>query len=258
MRTPSLKTGYIVTALFLAVNVLLRINRIKIIQTGGVHTYNTFLTTANILCICSFLITMILVIVLENKKRKQNRKIEELEEQQRQEQLDRQRKDPNATLSISQPLRDSRIRDMLKETLTQYWTEDQETRRIVLHLIEQTKEMDSSQEKLQKLLKENGATKLYDTNDLLTQAEQYILRNIRKVLNCFQVYDPTNEEDVKKIQNLGQSVIQDNDRQLKNVREFLFAMTDFLNQQGDSTAEIQRLNIYKETILKSIEPEEKN
>ena len=59
--------------------------------------------------------------------------------------------------------------------------------------------MDGYQEKLSRLLENNGATELEDTQDVLKKAEQYICKEIRKVINLVNVSDEGSEADMQRI-----------------------------------------------------------
>ena len=115
-----------------------------------------------------------------------------------------------------------------------------------------TAEENGYQAKLSRLLTNNGADYLDDTNGVLESVEQSILRKVRKVLNCFVVYETDSAEDVQKMQTLLKETRDSNEAQLNNVKDFLLAITDFLNKQGDDNTGAEKLDIYKRTILESI------
>ena len=247
---PSLICAVVVIGL----NIWIHLDRTRIIQEHGARSFSTASLICNIATIVVLLVLAVHALLLITKIRKQQQDEAAVREEEQQQTMPQEQ--TKAGLSLSKPLQEDRIREMLMEASCQGWNQHEQISELVEKLVMQTREMDQSQEKLRTLLSENEATKLYDTNDLLDQVEQYILRNIRKVLNCFQVYDPEMPEDVQKLAEFMTDIAGDNEAQLDNVREFLFAMTDFLNQQGDNSAGIQRLNIFKETILESIKEEE--
>lgn len=114
-------------------------------------------------------------------------------------------------------------------------------------------QMDRLQEKLNRLLKNNGADALGNTEDILDQVEQYLCRNVRKVLNYLDVLDWTEDRAIlsEKLENCR----RDNAVQLEKAQELIVALTEFLNSQGDSGDTAETLEMYKQTILKSIRPE---
>ena len=112
--------------------------------------------------------------------------------------------------------------------------------------------MDDYQERLAKLLAANGADTLYDTEDVLDQAEQGMCRNVRKVINYMEVSDGSLQEDVEMLRGKLDICINQNREILKQSQEFVFALTEYLNRQGDSKEDISMLELYKKTILESI------
>lgn len=122
----------------------------------------------------------------------------------------------------------------------------------LVQVCHQMDEMDLYQQKLDHLLTSNGMDSLADARDTLEQVEQYTLRNARKLVNCMDVYDPGNPDESGRLDTLLDTVLEDNTKQLRNVKEFLFAMTDYINRQGEDDSDIQKLNIYKTAILNSM------
>ena len=115
--------------------------------------------------------------------------------------------------------------------------------------------MDEYQEKLVHLLETNGADSLSNTNEVLDQVEQYLCKNVRKVLNYMDVADEDNERDVEQVSLRLTACHEEGQKQLQQVQEFLFALAEFLNKQGDDDNSMDLLNIYKSTILSSIQDE---
>ena len=115
--------------------------------------------------------------------------------------------------------------------------------------------MDEYQEKLVHLLETNGADSLSNTNEVLDQVEQYLCKNVRKVLNYMDVADEDNERDVGQVSLRLTACHEEGQKQLQQVQEFLFALAEFLNKQGDDDNSMDLLNIYKSTILSSIQDE---
>jgi cobalamin-dependent methionine synthase I len=113
--------------------------------------------------------------------------------------------------------------------------------------------MDSYQERLSRLLQTNDVHTLSDTEEILDRVEQYICRNVRKVLNYMEVVDPSSPEDVELVRTKFSTCCSDNQDQLKQTQEFIIALTDFINQQGDSDNDLSMLEVYKNTILDSIQ-----
>ena len=116
--------------------------------------------------------------------------------------------------------------------------------------------MDEQQEKLSRLLKNNGADALSNTEEILDQVEQHMCQSVRKVINYMDVASPERQEDVKKVLEKLYACHADNQTQLQQVQEFLFALADFLNTQGDNDNSAQMLELYKSTILDSIKDQD--
>ena len=85
--------------------------------------------------------------------------------------------------------------------------------------------------------------------------EQYLCKNVRKVLNYLDVADSDVEKDVRLVEEKLVVCHEEGQKQLQQVQEFLFALTEFLNKQGEDDNSMEMLDIYKTTILSSIEEE---
>ena len=118
--------------------------------------------------------------------------------------------------------------------------------------ISQLQMMDSYQERLHSLLRENDLKALSDTEDILDQAEQHMCQNVRKILNYMNVLDGN---DVEIVRASVEKANTKNQEQLTQVRDFIVAVTDFVNQQGYADQDPDLLNTYKTMILESIKEE---
>ena len=118
---------------------------------------------------------------------------------------------------------------------------------------DQLSEMDKHQENLEKLLQNNGAETLSDTKDVLDQVEQYLCKNIRKVLNFLEIADPTKNKETDKVNQQLDDCIADGEEKLGQVKQFLNAVVEYLNQQGDGDEEIKMMELYKNTILEVLQ-----
>ena len=77
----------------------------------------------------------------------------------------------------------------------------------------------------------------------------------RKVLNYLDVADSDVEKDVRLVEEKLVVCHEEGQKQLQQVQEFLFALTEFLNKQGEDDNSMEMLDIYKTTSLSSIEEE---
>ena len=171
-------------------------------------------------------------------------------EQERNAFVEENKRKQIANLSVKDKLENSRLRDMLKEKTANGWSVLSEP---ITQCVTQLEQMDSYQERLTRLLASNDVHTLSDTEEVLDRVEQYICKNVRKVLNYMEVADPQSAEDVALLQTKFAACYGDNQEQLKKTQEFIFALTDFINQQGDSDNDISMLEVYKNTILESIQ-----
>ncbi len=151
-------------------------------------------------------------------------------------------------LSVSRKMDSKRIRGLLTDYAAEKWSALSQP---LLQLKLQLDIMDEHQDKLSHLLDINGADALANTEDILDRVEQYLCKNVRKVLNYLDVADPV--KDVGLVRDKLAECHEEGNKQLTQVQEFLFALADFLNRQGEDDNSMELLDIYKSTILSSIE-----
>ena len=189
---------------------------------------------------------------IAGEQKDRDRTEREIEELKRRKEIEE--RSAKAKLNVKGPLKDEVIYERMKSWLNEDWGRMTTTEipALMSDILRQMDEMNGYQAKLSRLLTNNGADYLDDTNGVLESVEQNILRKVRKVLNCFVVYETTSAQDVQKMQTLLKETRDSNETQLNNVKEFLFAITDFLNKQGDDNSGAEKLDIYKKTILESI------
>ena len=160
--------------------------------------------------------------------------------------------EPEAVLSVSKELDSAK----LYEILTAYAAKSKNASQELLQCAMQLRTMDLYQEKLVNLLQNNGAETMSDTKDVLDKVEQYLCKAIRKVINYIDVSDENSEKDAQVILQKLNACYQDCQRQLDQVKEFLFVMAEFLNKQGGDDTSPEMLNVYRTCILKSIHEED--
>ena len=166
-----------------------------------------------------------------------------------QEQLELERKkQTDSYLSAANILVESVIRDHLKNSYTNEWgilKDDLEA------LYIQSLKMDDFQEKLKDLITKNDASILDDTEEVLEQAEQGLLRNIRKVMNYMAVCDVSVDSEVSKVRNSALECFEENKKIIMTVSDFIMSLTEYLNNQG-STDNLATLNTYKEALKTAV------
>lgn len=193
--------------------------------------------------LCFLALAKHLVIVKQDRK---NRNILKKKE----EELVREKSLSEAGLSLGKKLDGTVIRKMLVLAKNTEWKSLSVE---IDRCLGQMDQMDDYQKKLEFLLAKNDAGAWKDTEDVLDQVEQYLYRNIRKVLNYLNVL---NSSDMERARIKLEECIEDNDSQLSQVQEFLLALTDLLNMQGSGNQEIETLEMYKDMILRSVQKKE--
>ena len=162
----------------------------------------------------------------------------------------REKESHKEVLSVSRKMDSEKIRELLSEYASQKWNALAQP---LMQIRMQLDMMDDHQEKLSHLLEANGADGLASTEDVLEQVEQYLCKNVRKVLNYMDVADNDDADDVRMVREKLEICQEEGRRQLGQVQEFLFALAEFLNRQGEDDSSMEMLDIYKTTILASIE-----
>ena len=155
-----------------------------------------------------------------------------------------------AKLSVKGKLEEKTIRNLLEEKAQREWVRLSPEISVCLN---QMGRMDEYQERLSGLLSMNGVDSLKDTEDMLDAVEQYTFRNIRKAINYMNVLDPDSPSDRDKARDQLTACTQENGQRLNQVQDFLLALAEFLNKQGEGSQEIDMLQMYKDTILNSIQ-----
>ncbi|MBE5999233.1 MAG: hypothetical protein Q4C02_06865 [Eubacteriales bacterium] len=154
-----------------------------------------------------------------------------------------------ATLSVQGTLDPEKIRELLLQQAEGEWHRYRGNISLCVGVMDQ---MTECLDRLDTLLSMNGAETLRDTEDVLRQVQQYICRNMRKVINYLSAVDVDSPEAEEGIRQRFTECISDSSKKLDKVNEFLISLSDFLNSQGDDTSSLDMLDIYRDTILESI------
>ena len=157
-----------------------------------------------------------------------------------------------AILSMKGKLDSGKLREIMRRQVSGDWEMFEEEGS---ECIAQMEQMDEYREKLHLLLADNDAGRLSDSESVLDRAEQYICRNVRKVLNYMSVAGD-GEEDAELVGNGIRECLEKNGEQLERVKKFVYAMAEYLNHQGDDDTVVRTLEAYRETILSTITEEE--
>lgn len=154
------------------------------------------------------------------------------------------------TLSVHGELDPEEIRQFLLEQSQGEWHMYRGNLSRCIGIMDQ---MQECRERLDTLLEMNGAETLRDTRDVLRQVQQYICRNMRKIINYLYAVDVDNPDTEPGVRQRFADCIADSTQKVDKVNEFIISLSDFLNTQGEDSSSLDMLDIYKGTILESIE-----
>ena len=232
----------ITTLLFIAGTLICFVNKDNFIMYYGIRSYRTI---SSLLIGCSSVgmvgtLSIGAVTMVKNRQRLNEIVIN----QQALEEKQRALEEKSAGLSIKREIDPDYIVKCLKEQKA-VWNglgSDLD------ECIGQFDQMNEYQARFSKLLKDNEAKTLSDTEDVLEQVEQYMCKNARNVINFMNVADDDAFEQIKERLN---TCRQENQNLLNQTRDFIYAMADFLNDQGGK-ADTRLLESYKDTLLSTI------
>ena len=237
---------FIFSFLFLLTVIEFFIKKNDIIINIGLKSYQTCKTNLILITISLFFIDIFCF--LSYLKVRNMKKEKEKEEIYRRKEEEIKEKKEKSKLAVSNRLDSHKLRKMLKSIGIDFSL----SIKSIDECISQMERMDGYQERLHNLLDNNGANVLSDTEEILDKAEQYMCRNVRKVINYMSISEPGNMLDEELIKKKIGICYDDNNKVLGQVQEFLVALTEFLNKQGENEQDISMLEIYKETILDSV------
>lgn len=246
MKKFGLIVGTVGTLVSFLTKIYLSFNKEDFIIVNGIRSYKTFSNISTILSII-FLIILISFSILQAldyfKNQKLQRKIEEENIRKEKEKLENIKLN-SSYLSSSKELIEKTIREHLETAYMGKWNILEEE---LKNLYIQSTKMDDLQEKLKSLITKNDASVLNDTEEILEKAEQDLLKNIRKVMNYMDVCDPDTFEEKEKVKISAQNCYFQNKEILNTTSDFLMALTEFLNSQGDENS-LSILNEYKDAL----------
>lgn len=231
-----MKKSFVMTVLAILSELLLFLLKDTIIINIGISMYRTVGYAIHALFV--ILIVSAIAFALRNRKDAEI-KASLLAQQERDKEAE---KDKASYLSVKKELDPAELQYLLNKRNRP--EEPPFVQRLYATSLHQMKLMDSYQEKLNNLIVANGADGLADSKNILDQCEQYICRNVRKIMNKAELsFSDTGMDDPEYEQ-----ILQANENVLDKVNELMHSIVDFLNNQGDSTNEITMLDMYKSTI----------
>ena len=253
-RRRKVKLIYVIIVLVLYAVVMIALGMMKtaMVIANGIVFYRSIRSVVQFVggVICVAVIAAFIWDLFQQMKwKKQTEKAQAKERADAEEKSARERQS-SQPLSVSRNMDSVKLREILDTYSCGQWRNlSGEMRQIHIQL----DMMDEQQEKLAHLLRNNGAEGLANTEEILDKVEQHMCKSVRKVINYMDVASPSNSDEVKKVLEKLYACHADNQTQLQQVQEFLFALADFLNTQGDDDNSTQMLDLYKNTILDSIE-----
>ena len=235
----------IITLAGLFGTVLTIISKDSIIMYHGVRAFRNVMMMTGVLSAGSSVATTVYTFLYFAGKRKQEwLEAQDLQIIDEQKQIEAEKQ---ARLSVNKDIDPQDLRRELNEQKSYSWAVFGPA---IDELVAQFDKMDSYQERFHKLLVDNGANTLGDTEDVINQVEQYMCRNVRSVVNFMMVAD-TDATGKAEMEEKLTKCIGENKGLLEQTRDFIYAMTEFLNDQGGK-ADTRLLESYKDTLLKTI------
>ena len=242
----------IILVILIITAVILNVNKDTMIINMGVRSYNrisSFLPLIEVIVL--IVVAFIFLLVTFREIRQAKRTIQEqMQAEKTAQEAQRSQDEEREILSVSKKMDSMKIRDLLLSEASGKWSGLTPE---LMQIKKQLDQMDEHQETLAKLLKENGATSLANTEDMLNDTEQYLCKNVRKVLNYMSVADEEVPQDVQLVRQKLLQCKEDGDTLLNQVQQFLFSLAEFLNTQGSDDNSMEMLDLYRSTILSSIE-----
>ena len=254
-----MKSKKVIIAWVLAVaawgaRVFTEMNRQQIIIEKGISGFRSQAGTATVVAGIFTAVAAILLIADAAAAAARNRALERQAETEAdaEERAARERTDhrPRPSLSVDGELDPAEIRRILLENSEGEWSRYRGNISLCVGVLDQ---MQESMGRLDTLLDMNGAESLRDTKDVLRQAQQYICRNMRKVINYLYAVDIDSREAEAGIRQRFSDCISDSTRMVDKVNDFLISLSDYLNSQGEDKGAVDMLDIYKNTILESMQ-----
>ena len=237
----------VIGVILIIVGFVMTASREQVIIEYGILTYRNLARMAHVLQIIGVILVVIAVLVIllgvaRAKKAQEEAVRRAVEEEER-------RRHEEADLSVRDQLVPERMQSLLKEQRGQWPDFTGEINQCIMQMIQ----MDDYQKKLDELLVRNDAAALSETGDVLNKVEQYLCRNVRKVLNVMQISSQNDQSARLGVRDALLKCAESNGESLHSVQEFLFALTEYLNRQGEDGNEMATLNLYRNEIMKTIQ-----
>lgn len=234
--TGAILGGGLITLIINAVNIGVLLSENAMIINFGAKGYYTMRGISVGMAVAASVLYVGFCIGVILKANKEKKPIRQEETQQ-----------SDGMLSVSGKLSDDYV---LQQLVNQGRTKWKCLENEVSGLTDQLILMNSYQDRLSKLLANNSAQALSDTEDILERIEQQILGNVRKVLNFMEILGTDDRQTVSEYIKV---CIQDNKKLLDATKDFLMCVTGFLNDQGaNGDANLQMVEDFKAILMGNI------
>ena len=235
----------LLTAAAAAFRIMVELNKKDLIIENGVSSYRNYASASTALLAAAVVLTVIMLALEVSAAAKKRRE----EETAASLAAAAAEKRPRAPLSVDGVMNPEEIRNYLLLQGSGEWRKYRGNLGMCVDVMD---DMSECRERLHKLLDMNGADTLRDTEDVLRQVEQYICRNMRKIINNLSAVDMDSPDSGPKIQKWFSDCINDSRQKIDKVNEFIVSLSEFFNSQGEDSSSLDMLDIYKGTILESI------
>ncbi len=238
----ALKISGIVLAIACVLKLVVGIFNDTIIVYFGIRAFTALASiTTVVLAVTGALFVIALIILLSSKAK-----------EKKEEMIREAKNDKGPDLKMKGDLDPVRVRESLIET-SKGWENDQYAKAALSTIYKNMDDMDGYQAKLKVLLDSNGAEALRDTEDVLNKVEQHICRNVRKLINIMIVLDSNSANDRELMLTTAKNCIDDNKKLLESTRNFMMAVSQFLNSQSDDSGTIREVESYKKILTDQIQ-----
>lgn len=241
MKNKKIFSPVITAALLIIGSLILSISRDPLIIENGILFYRRI--RISVLSVLSALFIISFFIYLFSLFKDRKIKKESIKKEEEEKEAEKKEKEEGQILSVNKKMDNATLRNLLRKHDCLAYRE--EINAICIEL----ESMDRQQEKLTKLLESNGADSLKNSEDVLDKVEQHMCKSVRKVINYMDIAEKGDEEMIKEKLSVCLSECRTH---ISQVKDFLFALADFLNTQGDGDNSMEMLDMYKETILESL------
>ena len=228
------------------------LNRDNIVIRMGLSGFRVLRVISLIFLTLTFGLAILGVVSLLKQRRNKE------DQQARSEMLKEQ--DAPPTMVSDGGLNDRVIYDYLLTCYNEKWANSKNTelKKDILLVVQQMQEMNGYQDRLASLLQNNGIRALDDSKDTLERVEQYVLQNVRRLVNFMDVLVVGKARDEETLAITVRETLDLNKEQLDKVGEFLIAMTQFINKQGRDTSGTDQLAMYLQTIQSTLQGKERS